>query len=165
MTVAQVISEFLRDAQYRIAQITISLKNMRKDGNDDPNYYLLQEKRRALIDFMEMIYDSHHKFVDGGYNFLAASVAWTDREIIAEAEYLRNYADMVRIPYGVFVGYYPTILNNILGDGFGGGTTLPTGDYLEILRYNVSGVLEAIPFPEYAGMGQLSIDDYFAGRT
>ena len=116
---------------------------------------------------MEVVYDPYTSFKDSGYNFLKADEAWTDREIIKEIEYLRDYTDMTLIPYGVFTGYYPSILNNILGDGVnqGGEVVFPEGDYLEILRYNISGQIEAIPFPQYTGMGDLSINDYFAGRS
>jgi hypothetical protein len=166
MTTAQYISDYLRDAQYRIAQLGIEIDNKRDEGEEDPLFALLREKRKALIDFMEIVYDPYHLYQDGGYNFLAAPTAWTDREIAAEVEYLRDFADMTRIPYGVFTGYYPTIVNNILGDGFGANNSavFPEGDYLDILRYNASGQLEAIPFPQYTGMGNLSINDYFTGR-
>lgn len=166
MTIAQYISDFLRDAQYRVSELTIKIDEKKDEGEEDPNFILLKAKRKALIDFMELVYDPFHLFIDDEYNFLKAATAWTDREISAEIEYLREYTDMTRIPYGVFTGYYPTILVSLLGNNVNAGenAVFPEGDYLDILRYNVNGELEAIPFPQYTGMGNLSINDYFAGR-
>lgn len=165
MTLAQYVSDYLRDAQYRIAQLTGQIDSLRDEGEENPNFVLLKEKRMALIRFMRLVYDPFHVFHNDGYNFLKAVTEWSDREIIDEIEYLRDYTDMALIPYAVFTGFYPTIVNNILGDNFNqGAANLPTGDYLNVLRYNINGVLEAIPFPQYTGMGNLPINDYFSGR-
>jgi hypothetical protein len=166
MTLAQYVSDYLRDAQYRIAQLTGEIDSLKDEGEENPNFVLLKEKRMALIRFMRLVYDPFHSFQDAGYNFLKASTEWSDREIINEIEYLRDYTDMALIPYAVFTGFYPTIVNNILGDNFGGGgvANLPEGEYLNVLRYNINGELEAIPFPQYTGMGNLTINDYFSGR-
>lgn len=167
MDVNEYVSNFLRDAQYRISELTIEIDERRDEGEEDPLFRELKTKRQALINFMEVVYDPYTSFTENGYGFMKAGEnAWEDREIIEEIEYLRDYTDMTLIPYGVFTGYYPQILNNILGDGInqGGEVVFPTGDYLEILRYNSSGQIESIPFPDYTGAGDLSIIDYFAGR-
>ena len=166
MTIAQYISDFLRDAQYRVSQLTIEIDEKRDEGEENPNFIIRKAKRKALIDFMELVYDPLHFFIDDGYNFLKAEEEWTDHEIAAEIEYLREYTNMTRIPYGVFSGYYPTILVSILGTNINAGNdaVFPEGDYLDILRYNSNGELEAVPFPQYTGVGNLSINDYFSGR-
>ena len=165
MTVNEYISNFLRDAQYRIAELTIQIDKRRNEGEEDPLFLAMKEKRQSLILFMEVVYDPYTNVRDGS-NFLSASEAWTDREVMKEIEYLRDYTGMALIPYAVFTGYYPTIVNNILGSGGSDpGQVFQEGAYLEILRYKVSGNLEAIPFPQYMGMGDLSINDYFAGRS
>lgn len=165
----QYVAEFLRDAQYRIGELTQEMFELRDEGS-----FLYAEKydqRRALITFMEIVYDNYALFVDSGYNFLSASLddthpAWTDREIRYEIDYLRAFARMAQYPYLVFTGYYPEIIGNIMGSGGGSGPgwNPPVGDYLEILRYDISGTLIPIAWPDYAGMRNLTIDEYFAGR-
>lgn len=167
LNIAQYVSDFLRDAQYRVAQLTQEIDSKRDEGENDPVFMSLKDSRQSLINFMEIVYDPFTYFEDNGYNFLSAEVAWSDREIVAEIEYLRSTTGMTRIPYGAFSGYYPSILNNILGDGGPSSTPtgLPDGDYLEMLRYNASGQLESVPFPVYIGMVTLDINDYFSGRV
>jgi hypothetical protein len=166
INIAQYISDFLRDAQYRVAKLSVEIDNLRAEGDSDFNFILRRRKRDALIAFMELCYDPMTYFEANGYNFLKAVTAWSDREIAAEIEFLREYTDMTRVPYMTFSGYYPTILNNILGDGGGPSTpaNLPDGDYLNILRYDANGNLQAVSFPEYVGALSLDINDYFAGR-
>lgn len=167
----QYVAEFLRDSQYRVGELTQQMIELRDDG--DLRYADLYNQRRALWTFLRILYDNYTSFIDGAYNFLSIDmdtehVAWTEREIVAEIDYLRAYTRMAQLPYLAFTGYYPEIVGNIMGDGFsfgGDGWTPPTGDYLEILRYDISGVLIPIAWPDYAGMRGLTIDEYFNGRS
>ncbi len=169
--VNQYIAEFLRDAQYRVGELTQQMIELRDEGSF--RYEELYNQRKALWHFFKIVYDNYTDFEESGYNFLRCSHStaypeWTDREIIAEIDYLRAFARMATLPYLAFTGYYPEIVGTILGDGFnfgGDGWTPPEGDYLEVLRYDVSGNLVPVPWPDYAGMRSMTIDDYFAGRT
>lgn len=171
MTLNQYVAEFLRDAQYRVGELTQQMFALRDEG--DLRYADLYAQRKALWNFFKIVYDNYTLFEDSGYNFLSADLntefpAWTEREIMAEIDYLRAFARMAQLPYIAFTGYYPEIVGTIAGDGFvlgGDGWTPPNGDFLQILRYDISGELQPIDWPDYAGMRTLTIDQYFAGRS
>lgn len=167
----QYVAEFLRDAQYRVGELTQEMIELRDEGS--LHYEDMYNQRRAIWKFLQIVYDNYTLFTDNGYNFLGCDLStkfpqWTNREIIAEIDYLRVYGRMAQLPYLAFTGYYPEIVGSILGDGFnfgGDGWTPPTGDYLEILRYDVSGNLIPVTWPDYSGMRTLTIDEYFTGRA
>ena len=153
MTIDEIISNFLRGAQYRIAEFTIEINEKKKEGY---NYDEEQFKRAQLILFMDLLYDSRANIKDG-YNFLAD---WTDLEIQRETEYLRKFTGMGEIPYLTFAGYSPEIRQEILGDG--SGATFPFGNVGDMLVYLTAGNTPVtIPFPEEGGMIGETIDEYF----
>lgn len=169
--VATKISDFLRDAQAQVGALTISMIALRDEGSTD--YEEMRHQRKLLYDFMKVLNDKFIGFIDNTTTFIQGKgldlhhPAWTDREVISEIEFLRVECELVTLPFFVFVGYYPQIIGSLPGAGFvpGTGWTPPTGQFLQILRYDSGGNLIAIDWPDYAGMRDLSITAYFAGRT
>ena len=149
-----VVNDFLRDAQYRVAQLA-TLVNKGKTESKRRNRYEKEDSWRAqLILWMDLLFDSKHSFKTG-YNFLGD---WTDREIIAECEYLRKITGMNEIAWLTFAGYSQTI-NQIITGVIG---TLPVGTEDEHIVYDASGNPYATPFPVTGGMGSLTISQFFS---
>lgn len=137
------IEEFLRDAQYRIAQIGGELDDL--NDADSPEYLKLSGYRLELYQFMDIIYVGTWSILDG-YNHLD----WDDYDIKAEAEYLRNRTGMVTSPFTTFVGVYPQIVDSVTGTDL--TTGLPAGDPGEFIYYNNNSDPVTVKFPVSAGM-------------
>lgn len=169
--VALKISDFLRDAQAKVADLTWKMIVLRDAG--DPTYQDYYLQRKALYDFMKICNDKYTFFYDDTTTFLQATGLtqrfpdWTDREVIDEIEYLRFFGQLETLPFFVFVGYYPTILAEIPSSGFGPGSgwTPPDGNFLQTLRYDAGGNLIVVDWPDYLGMVTRDINSYFLGRT
>jgi len=143
MAVDAYISDFVRDAQYRMAEIADLLNKMRNE--DSPEYKQLLDWREQLYLFMDCLYVGNVD-IEGGYNFLD----WDDYSIQEEIEYLRNYTGMVTSPYTTFVGTYPGLVEAIGTSG--GGAALPAGTGGQYIAYNTNGEPVAYTFPVKAGM-------------
>jgi hypothetical protein len=164
------ISNFLRDAQYRIAVLSTEILSLKNGGS-----YLhkkLYEQRESLILFMNILYEGNWYISDGYNHIVIGSDAgeWTEREIISEIEYLRYYTHMNEAPSINFTAHYPQIVSQIgtgnsgSGDG-GSGVSFPTGNPGDSIFYNALGLPYADSISSYGGMdsGQ-SINSYFSGR-
>lgn len=169
--IATAVSDFLRDAQSRVGDLTVQIIALRDEGT--VLYEELHDQRAALYRFMTMLNDKYTLFIGDTTTFLQATgidskyPAWKDREILEEIEYLRFNCNLQLLPFFVFVGFYPQVIAEIPSSGFipGTGWTPPTGTYLQTLRYNSSGVLVAVDFPDYWGMRSATITNYFLGRS
>lgn len=159
MDINQSISDFLRDAQYRIAEISIEL-----DKSDYPlnskKYTDLYDIREQLIVFMDTLYNARYSFHDSKYRIMD----WTDLEIEKEIEYMRYWSGVSEIPYLTFTAYYPWIVNNVVNSN-GVGIGLPNGNLGQYLVYTLNNNVEAQDFPNRCGvsLGE-NINDYFSGR-
>ena len=158
------INDFVRDAQYRIAELSVEI-----DENRDNGQYRMAEAlllRHELSTFVEVLWWSRHPIIDGS-NFLAASEDWTDAEITREIHRLRNKGGLNPVPYISFAGYNPEIISQ--GDGSGGGcdgSCFPQGTLGQYLAYDGSGTVIAQAWPEYVGANpQDDIFDYFENRA
>ena len=149
------IAEFLRDAQYRIAEISGELVNMKKRR---PEYEDLFYLRAQLIMWMDCLYEGRDNVYGDPFNYLTSGVGWTDSEIIGECEYLRQISGMNDIAYLSFAGYSPSIANLITGIG----GDLPAGLENYYIRYDVNGNPVSEPFPNTGGMTTETIDQYFS---
>ena len=140
----EVVDRFLADAQYRIAELSIEMNQLK----DDRQPYERQAKIRAnLILWMDLLYESRDCIYEG-YNYLGE---WTDEEIQAECEYLRNISGMAEIPAFSFAGYSSTIKANIVGAT--PDAQFPFGTAGNILVYENDGSIPVTkPFPEEGGM-------------
>lgn len=129
------ISDFLRDAQVRVGQLTAS---MAASGNEGSTMYQEQyTQRKALYDFITILYDKYAApMSDGLTTFLIAPPladmdstkypAWTDREIVDEIEYLRWYGQLTYNPASVFIAYYTQIIEVQAIELISGGNWDPT---------------------------------------
>src|SRR5258705_3878072 len=108
------VSDFLRDAQVRVGQLTSLINSLRDEGSI--SYQEAYNQRRALINFVEILYDPYAAPTHDGINtFLQASPlarmdsakfpSWTDREIVDEIDYLRYYGQL-SYTTGTFAGYF-----------------------------------------------------------
>lgn len=170
-SVITAVQAFLRDAQARVGVLTGLMIALEEQGSQQYEDYANQ--RKALYDFMEILNDNYTTFIDSPvYTFLQAVQLdskyppWTDREILQEIDHLRSYGQLITLPFYVFVGYYPQVQGPVFNTGGGGsGWTPPPGDFLQIFRYDAGGNLVVVDFPDYAGARDLTIDDYYTGRT
>ena len=156
MDIDEIVSNFLGDAQYRVAELGIEINTQKKEGyNIEENTWL----RAQLILWMDLLYESRSSIYEG-YNYLGS---WSDRDIQAECEYLRKLTGMANIPYITFAGYSPEIRNEIIGDPEGGtGAEFPYGEPDDILVYAEAGTTPvATPFPIEGGMTDETIFEYF----
>ena len=163
LDIDQIISDFLRDAQYRVAEITIDMDGM--DNKSNRGYKELQDIRHQLIAFMDELWWSYDELTDG-YNFmLAGTTDWTERNIILEIEYLRRKGRLNEIPYLSFTNH-TTELAEMQTQSDSSGAGFPIGTYQQYIAYNVSGDPVAVDFPVYGGMKTYDdINTYFAGRS
>lgn len=153
-TIDDQINYFLRDASYRVAELTIEINGKK---NAAKKYKKEAELRAELTTFMDLLYDSVNTIKDD-YTLLKQD--WPEREIIAEMEYLRDRSSMADIPYLTFTGYAPSItVTNVAG---GDTNTLPAGGLQEMITYDVSGNPVSVVFPDAGGMETSeTIDEYF----
>lgn len=159
MTIDEIISRFLADAQYRVAEYAGEITELKKEGYtyDEQSFH-----RAELILWMDLLYESRMPVHDG-YNLLGA---WEDREIQAECEYLRKVTGMANMPYITFAGYSPYIKSEIEGGDVippGGSPTFPFGFVGDILVYENDGTSPVTrAFPEEGGMINETIQEYFS---
>lgn len=158
----QVVANFLRDAEWRIAELSTEMGLLDDDG--DIKYIELQHLRQGLITWMNIVYDFHHNLTSDGYNLLLGGAnPWTDAEVVLECERQRSIAGLNPVPFIEFTGQVTEIVSNIINED---GVDFPAGFQGQILIYNASGVPEAQDFPPYGGQedGE-SLDTYFTART
>lgn len=139
-TIQELVEDFLRDAQYRIAEIQNEMESL---DDQDFRFELLKEQREDLYLFMHCIYIGQWNIKDG-YNHLD----WDDWDIQNEMEYLRESCEMITSPFVTFVGNYPSIVES-LGSSF--GDALPSGTPQDYIYYDANGNAVTAPFPVQAG--------------
>ena len=159
MNIEEQISDFLRDAQYKLALMTAQMDSYEDIG--DVYYSKLVQQRRELNYFYSILY-SHIYEIDGGYNFLEAA-GWTESDILNEIHYLRNKYELNGLPainYGPVTNVIEVIIS---GDGGTGNVPEPTVPGQILISGNNGWELGN--FNEYAGMADSeSLDIYFSGR-
>lgn len=153
----QKIQDFLRDSQWRIAELSILMDD--SDSKDTPDYKSMDHKRFQLYQFMDIIYYGRNKVYNNEYNFLPANIDWSEKEIEEEIEYLRAFTNMNNTPSLEFVGYYTKLRNEVAG---GSTSSLPIGNPGDFIYYNGVGNPITTPFPSLAGMDDSdTINTYF----
>lgn len=164
MTLNEHILNFLRDAQYRIAKLSVEIDSLEDEGSY--KYEELFAQRLSISTFMEVVYEGQWAITDG-YNHLQTST-WTDREILQEIEHIRYYTKMSEVPFINFTAHYPKISSTIVqsggGETPGNAANIPIGTSGQFLRYNASGLLYADTIDPWAGYNDESITNYFQGR-
>ena len=172
MTIDEHIGNFLRDAQYRIAQLSVEMDKLGDDGSYQ--YRDMYSKRLQLSVFMSILYEGNWRIIEPGFNHIQFEVSasgaletWTEREMLAEIDYLRYYTNMNEVPYITFTGHYPLIQASSSSEsgGSGSGESLPQGLYQQMIIYNLSNVPIAVDIDPYAGpLDGESINTYSSGR-
>lgn len=132
MDVNKKVNEFLRDAQYRIAELSVDIDTSRQNDNSEYEIGEAYDKRSQLLIFMDVLYESFSPIHDG-YNYLAS---WTDKGIVSEIEYLRNVTGMNPMPYLDFAA------NNVsfADDSTSGGT----GNDAHAIHTNIAGEIHGV---------------------
>lgn len=170
MTIHDYINDFLRDAQYRVATLSVEIDQIGDDGSYQ--YRELFQKRLELTTFMDIVYEGKWYITNGGYNHIQYTTTsdtedmWTEREVIQEIEHLRYYTEMNEVPFVNFTAHYPQIVNLIGSGGSGSGSTsLPAGQFRQFMGFNATGYPEAQDIDEWGGhIDGESITSYFSGR-
>lgn len=157
MTYQETIDQFVSDAAYRIGEIGHLLDAAADKSNHE--CYKLKVLRSELSMFLSIVRHTTMSIIDGT-NFLD----WDEYDVLKECEYLRRKAGMNILPIINFTNYAVPILFNESSSG-ASGSGIPSGDPGDSLFYNVSGQLYADSISPYAGMGEDSINTYFAGRA
>lgn len=170
MTIDEHINNFLRDAQYQIALLSIEMNSLEDKGGK--RYKDRANWRLQLATFMDIVYEGHW-YILGGYNHIqytdvdATEDKWTEAEVIEEIERLRSLTSMDEAPFITFAAYYPEIFKptNPIGSNTPGGVSFPPGSNGMTIFYNASGEPYADFISPYSGMtdGE-SINSYFSGR-
>jgi len=146
------VDNFLRDAQYRVATLSIEMYGMKRRRKQ---YDALHDLRAQIILWMDMLYESRDNIYGNDYNYLGG---WTDRQIIEECEYLRKIGGMSTIGYITFAGYSPVVRSVVTGVP----NAIPAGTENQYLRFNSAGDLVAEDFPDIGGMISETISEYFS---
>lgn len=156
-----IIAAFLRDGQYRIAELSIELNVLRDDGSQEHNSLI--EKRELIATLMDMLYEGCW-LITSGYNHVqvGTGLTWSERELQAEIEYVRYETNMNEMPGINFTPHYPQIVQIITGGGTGSGGSLPSGNFGQFLMYDINGQLIPIDISPYGGWSVTdSITQYF----
>lgn len=164
MTLNDHIANYLRDAQYRIGELSVEMNEIEDQGSYQ--YRELYRSRLELAVFMDLLYEGKWLIQDG-YTHLQVGedLTWTEREVIEEIQYLRYHNQMNEIPYITFTGHYPKIVSIINGGGSGSDGSLPAGQFGQFMGFNGSGQPEAQSFDPWGGhIDGESINAYFSGR-
>jgi len=166
MTLDDQIANFLRDAQYKIAEISVKMNEIEDQGSYQ--YRELHKSRRDLTRFMNSLYEGKW-LIQSGYTHMqiGEDLTWTEREVIEEIEHLRYYNHMNEMPYITFTARYPKIVSIINGGGTGSGTSgdLPSGIFGQLMGFNGAGQPEAQTISPWGGhIDGESITAYFSGR-
>ena len=160
MDINKEISDFLRDAQYKLALITAEMDKLEDDG--DVFYNDFKYQRWELDYFYSILYETTMA-MQGEYNWLDAA-EWTDKEILVEIHYLRNKYKLNGQPVLDYASSVTKIVNFVIE---GNESIIPpsTGP-IDILVGTTSGTWLVGSLSNYAGMiNTESLNSYFVGRT
>jgi len=159
MDINKEVSDFLRDAQYKLALMTAEMDAMEDDG--DVYYTNLRIQRRELDYFYSILYETTMAMT-GAYNWLTAA-EWTEKDILNEIHYLRSKYEMNGLPVLDYASSVTKIINYKQESGGGAFVPLPVG-IGDILIGGTNG-WEVGSFNEYAGMlDSETLTTYFATR-
>lgn len=156
-TIQEHIAYFLRDAQYRLGELAgekLKIQN--------PNSARAKEIRKIrfeIYSFLFVLYESYHDIYDEGESGFTND--WTDDEILAEIEYLRDIANISEIPWLDFPGVNQEIVQVIGTSGSSANIENSTIGY--IAYFKTISALAGKPLSDTAGKLTSDIDAFFAG--
>jgi hypothetical protein len=160
MNINKEISDFLRDAQWKLAKMTSDMDALEDDG--DIYYQKLKENRWELDYFYSILLETGQE-MEGGYNWLETA-GWTLKEILNEIHYLRKKNQMNGMPV---LNYQHTVHQIIAFINGSGGSALPVASSAGMILVSTSlGGWEEATLGNYVGMlDSESLNTYFTGRT
>lgn len=169
MTIFEHILNFLRDAQFRIGELTEQIDELYNIGEiESPKKK--HRLRLELMAFMEILYEINWSLEAENFNHVVSYPdevyvsPWTRQMILDEIEYLRIHCGMSEKPLMTFVPFYTEIVEGDTEAPSAGGTTI-TGIPGQIVIIGSSGQAEATDADRYAGMRpNETITQYFQGR-
>ena len=159
MDINKEISDFLRDAQYRLALMTTEMDSLEDDG--DIYYQTFKEQRWELDFFYSLLLDTQQS-IEGAYNWLETA-EWTEKDILNEIHYLRNKYEMNGLPV---LNYQSSIhqIINIISEGDVGNIPSPVGNGDILIGNGGQWVVGSLS--DYAGMlNTETLTNYFSGRS
>lgn len=165
---SQTISDFLRDAQYKVGLLSTEIDAVEDKGSYQ--YQLKVKQRLELTTFMDVVYEGKW-YIISGYNHIQYTLAmgdaamWSEKEVIQEIEHLRYYTNMNEVPFITFTAHYPQIVNSIGSGGSGSGAGFPAGLPGQTIFFDASKIPYADDIDPYGGMNDSeTITSYFSGR-
>jgi hypothetical protein len=165
MTTDEHISNFLRDGQYRIAELSVSMDTIVDKGSYQ--YRECFQWRLEIIMLMRILYEGKW-YIQDGFNhiqFGSTDDTWTENDLVKEIEHIRYYTNMNEMPYITFTAHYPQIASTIGGSGQVGSAELPSGNPGDVIFYNSESVPYADSINPYGGHeDDETIEQYFSGR-
>lgn len=166
------ILNFLRDAQFRIGELTEEIDELYNIGEiESPK--VKHRLRLELLTFMEVLYEINWTIDGTSYNHIVSHpgeeyiAPWTEQMILDEIEYLRIHCGMSEQPLMTFVPFFTEIVNEVVNadNNFPGGGVTITGTNRQMLMFNSSNELFSTDIDPYGGMKpNETINEYFSGR-
>ena len=157
-TIQEHIAFFLRDAQYRFAELTDKKNSL--ISVESKQYKEIRSLRWQIYTFMSVVYESYYDiYEDDQSGFLND---WTDDEILAEIEYIRSISGISEAPYLEFVGLSQEIIQV---SQTGGSANIDASTTNNIAVYKNSTALKGKPISDTAGKLTSDITAFFAGTT
>lgn len=141
MTISDVMTNFINDARFRVAQIGIEL-DLSSHPASSKHYRDLESKQLQLIQFLDCIYVDRLSFIDGHINFLN----WTDEAITRETEYLRYFCEIGVAPVTPLIPFSPYLYS---GSGSVSSSGSSKGAWVSCGNCDLSSNL----FPSTGGTG------------
>lgn len=163
MSLQDKISDFLRDGQYRSAEITSKLN--REIIDVDSREYKRLHRQRLLIDALISVL--HYPYQDIKTGEFGLDVL-TEFEIELEIEYVRKECEMNDIPWISFSTYRPEIRVFTSGSGGVSEEIDPTnlgGDEGQLAQFNSQNKLIGVNKPVKIGWTNPDIASYFADNA
>jgi hypothetical protein len=165
MDINTTISNFLRDGQYRIAELSVKMDNIVDKGSYQ--YRECFKSRLDIIMLMRILYEGKW-YIQDGYNHIQfgdTDDTWTENDLAQEIEYIRYYTNMNEMPYITFTAHYPQIASTIGGSGQVGSAAFPSGNPGDTIFYNSESQPYADSIDPYGGADDNeTIEQYFSGR-
>lgn len=164
MALSDHISDFLRDGQYRLAEITHKLKTEIYDP-DSREYIELNEQRLKIWALLNMLYYGYLDIYQGNFGFAESLEDWSEFEIISEIEHVRSETEVSEIPWASFATFQRVLVTR---SGSSEEETDPTnlgGLEDQMAVYDSGGRLFGEDKPVNLGWIVPDIADYFANNA
>jgi hypothetical protein len=151
-TFKEQVSYFLRDAQYRIAELGNQIKLEYHHDDEKVNY--LSSVRDQLYAFCTVLFINILPFKDDNINYLS----WDEQEIIAEIHYLRSIGGLNDLPIIDFTAYNHEVVDM---QNYAGVSEGLRGSYEQLYSWDANNRPIAVYYSKIAGMNEKTIAQFF----